>query len=169
VFTGGNHVCVVTGDLDRAVRTWADRYGVGPWRVFAYDADTMTAEVDGEQTHFAMRAALCNLGPSFRLEIIQPHDDRSPYARSLAEHDGRDHLHHVRLDVADFAGASEKLAGLGLPKLLEATFKGGDDRSRAHCRYFDTTGELGFLVEVAGLPEGFVMAEPQYVYPPDAS
>lgn len=165
LFTGANHICVVTTDLDHAVRVWADRYGVGPWSVFAYGQATTTATIDGEQTHLEMRAALCSLGESFRIEIIEPGDDRSPYARSLAAHGNRDHVHHMRLDVADFHGASERLAGLGLGTVLEATFKGGIDGALVQSRYFDAEADLGFLLEVAHLPEGFVMPEPQYVYP----
>jgi hypothetical protein len=84
-FTGINHICVVTHDIDRAVRMWSDRYGVGPWSLWTKDASNMTAVVDGEPTDFAMRVALCQLSPGFRLEIIQPLDDRSPYAKSLAQ------------------------------------------------------------------------------------
>ena len=43
IFTGGDHLGVVTRDLDAAVRTWADHYGVGPWQVFSYDETSMTA------------------------------------------------------------------------------------------------------------------------------
>jgi hypothetical protein len=100
VFTGINHICLVTHDLDRSVRTWFDRYGVGPWRIWTKDASNMSAVVDGEPTDFAMRVALCQLSPGFRLEIIQPLDERSPYARSLAERGGADHIHHVRFEVS---------------------------------------------------------------------
>jgi len=166
IFTGANHVCVVTHDLDAAVRTWADRYGVGPWRVFRYDAANMQAQVDGEPADFAMRAALCQLGSSFRLEVIQPLDDRSPYAKSLQKHGGADHIHHVRLDVGDYASALGRLRELGLESRLEATFAGGDPAGpRLTGAYLGTEADLGFILEIARMPEGFTMPEPEYVYP----
>jgi methylmalonyl-CoA/ethylmalonyl-CoA epimerase len=58
VFTGVNHICIVTADLDGAVRRWWDRYGIGPWRVFSYDRSNMRAKVDGEAVEVKMRAAL---------------------------------------------------------------------------------------------------------------
>jgi len=85
VFTGANHICIVTADLDRAVRCWWDRYRVGPWQVFTYDRSNMEATIDGEPADFQMRVALAQLGAAFRIEIIQPLDDLSLYAASLSK------------------------------------------------------------------------------------
>jgi catechol 2,3-dioxygenase-like lactoylglutathione lyase family enzyme len=168
VFTGINHICVVTHDLDRSVRTWFDRYGVGPWRIWTKDASNMSAIVDGEPTDFAMRVALCQLSAGFRLEIIEPLDQRSPYARSLAERGGADHIHHVRFEVSDHDDAERRLRGLGLPVLLEAEFAAapGND-ARFAARYFGTERDLGLVVETGGAPAGFAMPEPEEVYPPE--
>jgi methylmalonyl-CoA/ethylmalonyl-CoA epimerase len=166
VFTGVNHVCVVTGDLDRAVRAWADRYGVGPWSVWTKDSSNMEATVEGRPVDFAMRVALCSLSATFRLELIQPLDDRSPYAASLERHGGADHLHHLRLDVEDYTSARDRLAALGDEILLDATFDGApgvDDTVRA--TYFTTEGELGFTLEIADVPIGFAMPEPECIHP----
>jgi methylmalonyl-CoA/ethylmalonyl-CoA epimerase len=166
LFTDANHVCVVTHDLDRAVRVWWEKYGVGPWRVYAYHRSNMSATVDGRPTDFAMRAALCQLGPHFRMEIIQPLDDRSPYARSLEKHGGADHVHHVRLDVGNFDAAVDHLRGLGLAAVFEGDFKGGAEESGAVSgKYFATEDDLGFILEIANVPEGFWMPDPEYVYP----
>ena len=169
VFAGANHICIVTADLDGAVRRWWDRYRVGPWRVFTYDRSNMEATMDGEPVDFEMRAALAQLGPAFRIEIIQPLDDRSLYAASLRQSGGADHIHHVRLDVSDFAGARNKLGALGLEVRFDATFRGGSpDGDRVRGMYFDARDDLGFLLEIAEAPPGFSMPQPDYVYPPEA-
>jgi methylmalonyl-CoA/ethylmalonyl-CoA epimerase len=123
-FTGVNHLCVVTADLDAAVRAWSDGYGIGPWAIYTKDASNMSAEVDGAPEPFAMRAALCSLSPGFRLELIEPLEGRSPYSESLERHGGRDHVHHLRLDVADYGAASGHLAARGLDIPLDAWFDG---------------------------------------------
>lgn len=165
LFTGGNHICIATRDLDRAVRVWWDRYGVGPWRVFRYDASNM--DVEGRPAQFEMRAALAQLGPGFRIEIIEPLDDGSPYAESLERHGGADHIHHVRLDVTDFGEAFRRLRDLGLETRLNATFAGADAGGpRVSGAYLGTEAELGFTLEIAEIPPGFAMPEPEYVYPP---
>jgi methylmalonyl-CoA/ethylmalonyl-CoA epimerase len=168
LFTDANHICIVTRDLDRAVRVWWERYGVGPWRVFRYDASNMSAVVDGRPADFEMRAALAPLGPGFRVEIIQPLSDGNPYAESLAEHEGADHLHHLRLDVADFDEALGHLRGLGIGTRLHATFASAHaDGPPLTGAYLDTKADLGFTLEVAARPDGFTMPEPEYIYPAD--
>jgi methylmalonyl-CoA/ethylmalonyl-CoA epimerase len=166
-FTGINHICVVTGDLDRAVRTWADRYGIGPWRLYRYDTSSMTARVGREQVEFEMRVALCQLANA-RVELIQPLDDnRSPYARSLTEHGGADHIHHVRFDVESYDESAAELRRLGADTIFDAAFRSGDAAAdeRLWATYFDTADDLGFTVEIARMPDGFAMPEPELVYP----
>ncbi len=164
LFTGANHVCIVTRDLDRAVRAWAERYGVGPWNIWTKDTSNMSAVVDGRSESFAFRVALCTLASGFRLELIQPLDDRGPYASSLARHDGRDHVHHLRLDVADYDDARGRLDGLGLDVPLDASFDGAPDvESKVSATYFDTMAELGFTLEIGRVPPGFAMPEPELV------
>ena len=169
MFTGVNHICIVTADLDGAVRRWSDRYQVGPWRVFTYDRSNMEATIDGEPADFQMRVALAQLGDAFRIELIQPLDDRNLYASSLRKNGGADHVHHLRLDVTDFTRARGELDALGLVVRFDGTFSGSaPDGDRVRGMYFDATDDLGFLLEIGDAPRGFLMPEPDYVYPPPA-
>lgn len=168
VFTGLNHICIVTRDVDRAVRVWSDRYGIGPWRIYTYGPSNMTTSVDGTPTEFGMRVGLCQFGPSTRVEIIQPLDELSPYARSLAEHDGADHLHHVRVDVGDYDAALDHLAALDVPISLSGRYQGGDPEVWSRATYADTRADLGFTLEVAYMPPGYQVPEPDLVYPETA-
>lgn len=156
-------MCIATGDLARAVRAWANRYGIGPWSIWTKDASNMTAVVHGRPVEFAIRVALCRLSPSFRIELIQPLDDRSPYAESLAAHGGKDHIHHLRFDVDDYAGTATQLDALGATRIFEGRFAGspGDFVGT----YFDTVGDLGFIAEIGAAPSGFAMPEPEETYP----
>lgn len=163
-FLGINHLNVVTADLDATVRIWQDRYGIGPWELYTYSEDMIDAKVDGEPVKFGMRAGFCHLDPGTRVEIIQPLDDRGPYAASLRRHDGANHIHHLRLDVPDYAEARDRLHGLGLNRVLDGEFDGLEGTS-SRAIYFDTAADLGFLVEVADLPEGYVRIEPDGTYP----
>jgi len=165
MFRGANHICIVTADLDRAVRRWWDRYRVGPWSVFSYDSSNMQAKVNGRPVDFKMRAALAQLGPAFRLELIQPLDELNPYADTLSRAGGADHVHHVRLDVPDFARTRDELVDLGLPVRLEASFTGGSPEHRFQAMYFDARDDLGLLLEIGQASAGFSMPEPDYIYP----
>jgi methylmalonyl-CoA/ethylmalonyl-CoA epimerase len=167
VFTGADHIGVVTRDLYAAVRTWADHYGVGPWQVYAYDETTMEATYCGVTGALPMLAALCSLNDTFRLEVIQPLTDAGPYHDSLLAHGDADHLHHVRLAAADPAAAQAALTGQGNDVVYDAAFAGADATgARLHARYYDTVPDLGFLLEVVERPASFAMPEPVRVYPP---
>jgi methylmalonyl-CoA/ethylmalonyl-CoA epimerase len=168
VFSGINHLCVVTRDVDRLVSVWADKYGIGPWRVYTYETSNIEASVDGAPVEFGMRVGLCHLDPTTRIEIIQPLDDRSPYARSLVERGDADHLHHVRLDVADYGVALGRLEGLGLDTIMNGRFEGGEPGVSSAATYLATQEDVGFIIEVSDLPPGFVMPEPDYVHPAEA-
>jgi methylmalonyl-CoA/ethylmalonyl-CoA epimerase len=165
-FTGINHLGIVTADLERAVRTWSERYGVGPWRLYRYDAANMAAQVDGKPLEFEMRVGLCQL-ENARLELIQPLDDRSPYAQSLAAHDGADHIHHVRFDIASYDATAARLRALGTREVFHAAFQGGDGAGSPPltATYFATDADLGFTSEIVGVPDHFAMPEPELVYP----
>lgn len=165
VFAGINHICIATRDIDRAVRVWADKYGIGPWRVYTYDASNSATSVDGTDVGFAMRAGLCQFGPTTRVEIIQPLDDLSPYAQSLEERGGADHIHHIRVDVGDHDRAFEHLEGLDIDKLMVGRFQGADPAMRSLATYWATDDDLGFTLELSQMPPGFSMPEPDYIYP----
>lgn len=165
MLTGLNHVCIATTDLDRAVTNWS-RLGVGPWGIWTKDASNMKASVDGVPTDFAFRVALATLPSGARVEIIQPLDDRSPYAQSLARNGGADHVHHVRFDVEDYDAAAERLRGLGVDEPLHAEFAGAPGEEGAFVgTYFATDDHLGLVVEIGHAPPGFAMPEPERVYP----
>ena len=167
LFTGVNHLCVVTADLERAVRTWADRYGIGSWSIWTKDPSNMVATVEGEPVEFAMRVALCQVSPFFRLELIQPLDSRSPYADSLAAQAGADHVHHVRFDVEDYDEARARLDALGAARLFEGRFAGSGGEFVG--TYYDTVADLGFISEIGRAPDAFAMPEPEAVYPQSES
>lgn len=167
VFSGADHLCVVTRDLDAVIRTWADHYGVGPWHVYAYDEATMEATYCDATGAYPMLAALCSLSDGFRLEVIQPLSEAGPYHDSLVAHGDAAHLHHIRLAAVDTAAAQAALSLQGNEIVYDAAFAGADAAGpRLRARYYDTVPELGFLLEVAERPTTFAMPEPVRVYPP---
>ena len=167
VFTGVDHLGIVTRDLDAALRRWTAQYGVGPWQVFAYDETAMEATYCGVTGALPMLAALCSLNDRFRLELIQPLTATGPYHDSLLAHGDGDHLHHVRLATAVPTDAQAALARNGNDVVFDAAFAGSDPAgARFRARYYDTVADLGFLLEVGDPPDGFRMPEPSRVYPP---
>ena len=88
-----------------------------------------------------MRVGLCSLSPTFRLELIQPLDERSPYAGSLARHERRRPRPSPRLDVADYDTPANGSSGSATRSCSTRASTARRDASR-RCRatYFDTDG-----------------------------
>jgi hypothetical protein len=114
-----------------------------------------------------MRVGLSRIGGDVGVEIIQPLDDRSPYAASLSKHNGADHIHHVSMKVENYRHAIERLDRFDFQKPLEATFSGAPGvESLFEGTYFSTEADLGFIVEISHAPDGFEMPPAESVYPP---
>lgn len=155
---------IVSGDVDRAVRIWADRYGIGPWSIFRFEPANMTEmTVGGRPVEYAMKIALAMLGPMM-LEIIEPLDDRSIYATSLAEHGGRDHVHHILCGTDDYEATLADFRARG----IEAAQTGHMTQTDATFAYLATEVDLGFALEIVKMPEVLTLPEPLAVYPAPA-
>jgi methylmalonyl-CoA/ethylmalonyl-CoA epimerase len=157
LFKGVLQVGVIVRNLDAAVRTYADEYGIGPWKI--HDVNPATAEnmtQDGQPKGYAMRVALAMIG-GVQWELIEPADDESIYAEFLRAHG--EGVHHVALDVEDFGTAIERFRDKGIRVLMSGQYQG------ATWAYLSTHDMLGFTAEVFDL-SGVVEQKPDAVYPP---
>lgn len=162
LFTGINHLGIAVVDARRSAHVWAQRYGVHDWSIYHYGPHNMSARAVEGPLEFEMIVGLAEIGHGVRIELLQPLDSNSPYWHWLEKHGGRDHLHHVRMNVAGFDEVSGHLSDAGLEISLDAQFNGLDERGPCfRGRYFDSVDDLGFTVEVGEAPEGFAMPGPQ--------
>jgi catechol 2,3-dioxygenase-like lactoylglutathione lyase family enzyme len=156
-FTGVLQVGLVVRDLDRAVRTYYDEYGIGPWRILKINPDlAQDLTIDERPAGYSMRVALAMIG-DVQWELIQPLDDKTPYADFLRTHG--EGLHHVALAVDDFKQAGQALRAQGHHCSLGGRYRG------AEWAYFATENKLAFTAEIFDLTN-LVEGEPESVYPP---
>jgi len=155
---------ILTRDLDRVVRTWSDKYGVGPWQIHDFDPSNMTdMTVAGKPADFGMRIAIAFIG-EMMLEVIEPTSDGNIYAESLDRHGGADHFHHILCSTDEgFRASLDRFRDKGVP-----TMQSGHMSTGATFAYLDTEADLGFALEVADVPENFSLPEPAAIYPPSA-
>jgi methylmalonyl-CoA/ethylmalonyl-CoA epimerase len=154
--TGVAQIGILTADLDRAIRTWEEKYGVGPWQVQTCDGSTMSETMlGGRPATFGMRLAVTYLG-SLMLELIEPGEGDSVYAQSLARRGGADHLHHVLCTTRDFRGTLDAFRRKGVATAQSGTFNDGP----IDWAYLDTEPDLGFMLEFIQLPEGYNLDPP---------
>lgn len=163
VFTNVLQVCVVVRDLDKAVRRYADGYGIGPWKMYRFDESHKDMIVRDQPARFSLRIALCDIG-GVNWELIQPLDDRTIYAEFLDRHG--EGVQHVCFETADPEIAIEH-AGRRSPTGTRVLQAGTVQRGAKEFRYtyLDTGADLGVVAEVWRVPPDWELPEPDEIYP----
>ena len=155
IFTGTLQVSVVVPDLDAAMLTYVEQYGIGPWDVYEFNPGNVQGMHEGERS---WRLALAQVG-EVQWELVEPQDDDSVYARFLAEHGPG--VHHVGVAVADYEGTLAELGGRGHEVLLGGTYNG------VTFSYLSTDRDLGVVTEIFDGAPGRDQ-QPDAIYPPAA-
>ncbi len=156
---GPRQIAFVVPALEPAMKTWYDLYGVGPWKVWDLTADRMSdQEIEGARQPYGMRIAIAEWSP-VEIELIEPFDDASIYARSLAAHGGKAHVHHVHCATDDYDRVLARFAGHGRGPAMT----GGMNGSRF--AYLSTEADIGLLLEFGVAPRGWTFPPPDSVYP----
>jgi len=157
IFKGVRQVAVVVRDCYESVKRYADEYGIGPWRFYEFNPDTVEdMQVGGKPQPHAMRLAVAYIG-DIEFELIEPLDDKSIYADFLKSHG--EGLHHIAFEVEDYDKTINFLKTKGLKVLQQGNWHG--------CKYsyIDTTKDLGLIAEIYKTPVDFQMPEPNDSYP----
>ena len=153
LFIDLHQVAIVVRDLDAALETYVEEYGIGPWEIFDLNPSTAAAMVrEDEPAEYAMRVAISRIG-SVEWELIEPLDDRSSYAEFLARNG--EGVHHVAVGVRDYDEAMAALRAKG------HTVRQGGEYKGVRFAYMSTDRDLGVMTEIVDWPDG---AE----HPPDA-
>ena len=145
-FTETMQIGIVVPDLEAAIRTYRDVYGIGPWEIFEIGPEnSRDARLYGQPVEWRGRAAITMVG-RVMWELIQPVDDNDLFGRFLAERGGG--VHHIAVATPDFRRALQQQAERGNQPILEGTFMGTE------VNYLNTEHELGVILEVfSGMPK----------------
>ena len=155
VFADTVQVALVVRDLEASMQTYVERYGIGPWEIYEFNPDTVeNMQAHGEPLASSWRLALARVG-NVVWELIEPLDDRSPYAEFLAEHG--EGVHHVGMAGTGYDDTLAEFASEGRAPLLSGRFRGID------FAYLPTDADLGVATEIfSSVPSG---QEPDARYP----
>jgi len=155
VFADTVQVALVVRDVRASMKTYVERYGVGPWEIYEFNPHTVEdMKVRGEPAESSWRLALARVG-GVMWELIEPLDDRSVYAEFLAEH-GQG-VHHVAMAGAPYDGTLAEFAAEGRVPLLSGRYRGID------FAYLPTDADMGVATEIfSAVPSG---QEPDARYP----
>src|SRR5215831_3508213 len=119
VFADTVQVALVVRDLQASMKTYVERYGIGPWEIYEFNPTTVEEmKAHGEPVESSWRLALARVG-SVTWELIEPLDDRSTYAEFLAERG--EGVHHVGMAGTAFGGTLAEFDSEGrVPKAVPA-------------------------------------------------
>ena len=153
-----NQIALVVRDLDEAMRRYWNDLGVGPWRVYTYQAPLVKdMTYRGRRQDYRMRLALAPLS-DVTIELIQPLSD-SIYTEHLQRKG--EGLHHVGVTVPSLQEAVLSAAKLGFRVIQSGRGYGrGGDGGYA---YLDTEDYLGMVVEL--IEATAERPVPEQVYP----
>jgi glyoxalase/bleomycin resistance protein/dioxygenase superfamily protein len=156
VFTQTIQIAFVVRDLEAAMRTYAEGYGIGPWEIYEFNPETMDElSVEGEPAQLSWRLALAKVG-DVQWELIEPLDDESPYAQHLAERG--EGFHHVGMGVSDYRAALDTALAKGRRVIMGGVYNG------VTFAYLSTDEDLGAITEIFDGSPG-ADQQPDAVYP----
>ena len=157
MFTEIIQVALVVRDLDAALRTYVEEYGLGPWSIYEFNPQNVQDMVkDDEPAEYAMRIAVTTVG-GVQLELVQPLDERSIYAEFLATKG--EGLHHLGVGVRDYGEALGILRAKGHSVVQGGLYNG------VTFAYLSTDRDLGVITEIFDGAPGQDQ-EPDSIYPP---
>ena len=138
-----SQICVVTADIDAAMKRYTDTCGWGPWKVFEYKApllhDTM---LRGEPVAFEMVGAETSVN-GLGFELIMPVSGPSIYREHLDAHgESVQHIAMMQHSWDDSAAFKAHWAERGAEVLMY-----GRIGESIEFYYLDTDPILGFVLE----------------------
>lgn len=140
VFTETMQLGFVVRDLEASIKRYVDDYGIGPWEIHEVHAGSaQDFREDGVPAERAWRLAVTMVG-HVQWELIQPLDDRSVYARFLAEKG--EGVHHVAVGAVDFDATVAEAE-----RTKRVVFSGDFDDMTVV--YLGTQAELGVTLELS--------------------
>ena len=136
---------IVTKDVKAMAKRYEELYGVTGWTIidgekgFDPDQKAVGLTVRGERVDFEISLASAWVG-DVEIELIQPLDDKSDYARFLKEHG--EGVHHISIGTDPKAYAA-KMKERGIQELMKGTIP-----NTSNWVYYDSENEIGMITEV---------------------
>jgi methylmalonyl-CoA/ethylmalonyl-CoA epimerase len=140
VFTETMQIGIIVRNLDAAMRRYAEDFGIGPWQVFEVTPENAPdLRHDGQPVKGSARSAVAMVG-SVMWELTEPLDDKTLFARFLAEKG--EGVHHIAVATPNFHAVVAEQTQRGITLPLSGSFTGVD------VAYLPTDRDLGVILEI---------------------
>jgi catechol 2,3-dioxygenase-like lactoylglutathione lyase family enzyme len=149
----------VVEDVDKAVKNYYERFGVGGWQIYTYGPPLLSYMTrHGKPCSYKSRIALSNFSET-RIELIQALEGDTVYREFIDKHGYG--IQHLGIYVADIKAAMAEAEAAGIRVTMEGAGFGLD--GDGHFAYLDTEELLGITYELIERP--LRRHEPEAVYP----
>jgi len=152
-------VCFATEDCERTMAGMT-RLGMGPWRVYTFDATTVEDRVlGGRPADWELRVAFADVGGT-AMEIMQPLRGSSIIRQFLDAHG--EGIHHIAFDCENLAWdeRQREFADRGFPCSQAGRFASGNSFA-----FFDDETATTTTFETYRMPADFVWPPPDEWFP----
>ncbi len=157
---GITQVAWVVEDLDKAVKEFYDKFGIGPWHFYRYGNPLLKMMRRwGKETSYCMITAVANAGAT-RLELIQPIEGDTIFSEFVLKN-GYGKVQHFGIAIDNMKEALEIAHKAGVSVTMEGSGYGleGD----GHFAYLDTEDIIGITLELMERPKK--RHKPYKIYP----
>jgi 4-hydroxyphenylpyruvate dioxygenase-like putative hemolysin len=134
---------IVVRSTDEAMRHYAKLLGIDDWNINYVDTDNgkgRNFRVDGEDVSVKAKIAWTNIG-DIELELIEPQDDNSIYARYLRSNGPG--VHHLMFGTSDYQDTLDNMQQKGVKNIASGELQA------TRFQLFDTVDMLGTISEFA--------------------
>ena len=136
------HVCIVVRDVEKTAKAFAEKFGIGPFRIKILNIPSSRASVHGEPVDYTLKFGKARVGP-MTLELVETLKGKTIYQEFLEKHG--EGIHHIGIPTPmPFDSELKKWQKLGIEPLQVDTMKNPGEG----CAYMDTQGLVGCILEI---------------------
>lgn len=136
------HVCVVVRDVEKTAEAFAEKFGIGPWRIRVMHTPSSRASVRGKPVDYTLKFGHARVGPVI-LELVETLEGKTIYQEYLEEHG--EGIHHIGVPTpVPFDKELEKWRLQGIEPLQVNKMEDPEEG----WAYMDTHGLVGCIMEI---------------------
>ena len=153
-------VAFVVRDLHKAMQTFFEQFGIGPWSVYTMEPPRVKdMTYRGRRQDFRMRIAFAMCGPT-QIELVESLQGPNVYEEFLEQ--CGEGVQHLGIHVEDMELATRQMQALGYEVVQSG--RGYGVQGDGGFAYLSTREAIGTLIELIQLPAE--RYPPEETYPP---
>lgn len=139
-FKAVNQIAIVVKDLQKTMEFYWAKFGMGPWKIYAFQAPTVWGmTLRGEPTHFGRFLAMYQT-KDLVIELIQPLPGDTIFEEFL-EKKGKG-IHHLGFFIDSLDQEIDRFAKMGIGTIQTGRYQGGG------FAYLDAEERFGTIFEL---------------------